>query len=264
MGPFTFTITIIIIVATSATFLLELTHALSPSAPPPKIYTTASAIPDPPSPDKPFVPSPFDDFLLSIFRWTLQRQSGVIHPEVKGFEGMISELHELRQMKGTDELERVSSQTMTALAGPITFIYRNLFAEWEATPALLAWFACQFLTFLVGDMELTSLDENDGRCSSDSSKGGGLLVKRCRVLEQSNCKGICAKMCKVPTERFFAERWGIPLSMEPNFETGACQLRFGVEPMDIGEDPTIPSGCLNRCPRMTSGIEPNSSGASEC
>jgi len=186
---------------------------------------------------------------------------------------MISELHELRQTKGTDELERVSSQTMIALAGPVPFIYRNLFLEWDATPSLLAWFACQFLTFLVGDMELTSVDaENDDGGSSSSSssssdrrsKGGGLLVKRCRVLEQSNCKGICAKMCKVPTERFFAERWGIPLSMEPNFETGECQLRFGVEPMNIEEDLTIPSGCLNRCPRMISGMELDGSGSNEC
>ena len=131
-----------------------------------------------------------DDVLLSLFRWTLQRQSGVIHKQTKGFEGMMDELHELRRTKGTDELERVSLQTMTALAGPIPFIYRSIFAEWEATPFLLAWFANQFLGFLVGEMKLTSLDE------SDTSKGGGLLVERCRVLEGSNCKGICVSyMC---------------------------------------------------------------------
>ena len=222
--------------------------ALSPPAPKPNIYKSASSIPDPPPPDKPFIPSPVDDLLLSVFRFTLQRQSGVVHPETPGFEGMMNELHELRRTKGTDELERVSLQTMTALAGPIPFVYRNVFSGWDATPALLAWFASQGLQFLVGDMKLTSIDD-------DSSAGGGLLVERCRVLEQSNCKGICAKMCKVPTERFFAERWGVPLSMEPNFETGSCQLRFGVEPLDIKEDLTIPGGCLGRCPRMSSGVD---------
>ena len=97
----------------------------------------------------------------------------------------MDELHELRRTKGTDELERVSLQTMTALAGPIPFIYRSFFAEWEATPFLLAWFTNQFLGFLVGETKITSLD------ACDTTKGGGLLVERCRVLEGSNCKGIC-------------------------------------------------------------------------
>ena len=62
---------------------------------------------------------------------------------------------------------------------------------------------------------------------------------------------ICAKMCKAPTQRFFAEQWGVPLTMSPNFETGECQLVFGEEPIPIEEDPTIPPGCLTRCPAAT-------------
>ena len=161
----------IIIILITLVFLFQSADALVPPSLPPKVYREASLIPNPPPPEKPFVPSPVDDVLLSLFRWTLQRQSGVVHQETKGFEGMMDELHELRRTKGTDELERVSLQTMTALAGPIPFIYRSIFAEWEATPFLLAWFANQFLGFLVGDSKLTSID---GR---DTSKGGGLLVE---------------------------------------------------------------------------------------
>ncbi len=224
---------------------------LAPANPPPKIYQSASQIPSPPDIEYPFTPTKFDDALLSIFRWTLQRQSGVIS-DIKGFDGMIAELHELRLTRGIEELERVSSRTMTALAGPIPFIYRSFFKEWDATPALLAAFAKLFLPFLVGEMTLTTLSTEGG-----DAKGGGLLVERCRVLEGSGCKGICSKMCKVPTERFFAERWGVPLSMEPNFETGACQLRFGVEPLKLKDDATIPPGCLCRCPTNSgSGKEP--------
>ena len=62
-------------------------------------------------------------------------------------------------------------------------------------------------------------------------------------------------MCKVPTQRFFDEKWGIPLAMEPNFETGSCQLRFGVEPVDLEDDLTIPSGCLSRCPSMLGALD---------
>lgn len=175
----------IVIIIMGLVFILQSVDALAPPNPPPKVYKEASLIPNPPPEEKPFVPSPVDDVLLSLFRWTLQRQSGVVHKQTKGFEGMMDELHELRRTKGTDELERVSLQTMTALAGPIPFIYRSIFAEWEATPFLLAWFANQFLGFLVGETKLTSIDE------IDAIKGGGLLVERCRVLEGSNCKGIC-------------------------------------------------------------------------
>mmetsp|Transcript_26750 Transcript_26750/g.57549 ORF Transcript_26750/g.57549 Transcript_26750/m.57549 type:complete len:281 (-) Transcript_26750:544-1386(-) len=255
-------------IVTLATISLQpssfFTLALVPPAQlPPKIYTSASSIPDPPPPIEPFIPSIFDDALLSVFRWTLQRQSGVALPDIPGFDGMMAELHELhRRSRGTDELERVSLQTMTALAGPIPFVYKTFFARWEATPAVLAWFAKYLLPFLVGEMTLTSTSSssrdddasiiNNGNDNSNVSGvgggGGGLLVERCRVLEGSKCMGVCAKMCKVPTERFFAERWGVPLSMEPNFETGACQLRFGVVPLDVKDDPTIPPGCLGRCP----------------
>ena len=184
-----------------------------------------------------------DDALVAAFRWTLQRQSGQIS-DIAGFDGMMRELIDYRVEHGPDELERVSYQTMVALAGPVPFIYKNLFGSLEATPAILAWFAKFLLPFLVGEMSLTTRGDDDLR-------GGGVLVHRCRVLEGSGCKGVCAKMCKIPTQRFFAEQWGVPLTMSPNFETGECQLVFGKEPMPIAEDPTIPPGCLTRCPAAT-------------
>ena len=169
---------------------------------------------------------------------------------------MMAELHELRCTKGNEELERVSLQTMTALGGPIPFIHRMLFGNYpQLTAAYLAAFAKVFLPFLVGRMTLTDTTSNTSEEDDiiGNGSGGGLLVERCLVLEGSNCMGICTKMCKVPTERFFSEKWGMPLSMEPNFETGACQLRFGVEPVKLEEDVTIPLGCLGRCPASGDG-----------
>jgi len=216
---------------------------LPPPAPMPECYKAAPDIPSPPIDDNPFEPSPLDDALAAAFRFTLQRQSGQIS-DVPGFDGMMRELIDYRVENGPDALERVSYQTMIALAGPVPFIYKNLFGSLEATPAILAWFAKFLLPFLVGEMTLTTRNEEDPR-------GGGVLVRRCRVLEGSGCKGICAKMCKVPTQRFFAEAWGVPLTMSPNFETGECQLVFGQEPQPIEDDPTIPPGCLTRCPAST-------------
>ena len=214
--------------------------ALPPPAPRPESYKSALDIPSPPIDDYPFQPSLLDDAFVAAFRWTLQRQSGQVS-DIPGYDGMMRELIDFRVEHGPDELERVSYQTMVALAGPVPFIYKTFFGSLEATPAILSWFAKWLLPFLVGDMSLTSRGEDDPR-------GGGVLVHRCRVLEGSGCKGVCAKMCKVPTQRFFAEQWGVPLEMTPNFSTGECQLIFGKEPFPIKEDPTIPQGCLSRCP----------------
>jgi len=216
-------------------------ECLNPAAPrPPTHYKSASNIPSPPPDENPFLPSPIDDALAAAFRWTLQRQSGEVS-DIPGFNGMMQELLDYRVKHGPEELERVSYRTMIALGGPIPFIYKHLFGKMEATPAILAWFAKFLLPFLVGDMTLTTR-------SADDMRGGGVLVKRCRVLEGSGCKGICAKMCKGPTQQFFQEQWGVPLTMSPNFETGECQLVFGEVPIPIEEDPSIPQGCLTRCP----------------
>ena len=216
-------------------------EALAPPAPRPSTrFKKASAIPSPPINTDPFVPSFVDNVFAAAFRWTLQRQSGEISP-TPGFDGMMTELIDYRLKHGPDELEKVAYRTMIALGGPIPFIYKHLFSSLEATPTILAWFAKHLLPFLVGDMELTTRGEDDAR-------GGGVLVKRCRVLEGSGCKGICAKMCKVPTQRFFKEQWGVPLTMTPNFETGQCQLFFGEDPIPIEDEPSIPPGCLSRCP----------------
>lgn len=216
--------------------------ALQPAAPPPPTcHSTASSIPDPLPQEDPFQPSLLDDALLAAFRWTLQQQSRGPCSDLPGFDGMVEELMDFRRLYGLEEQERVSYQTMVALSGPVPLIYRTLFASSDYSPAVLAWFAKQLLPFLVGSMELTER-------SVDDPAPGGVLVQRCRVLEGTNCKGVCAKMCKIPTQRFFAEQWGVPLSMTPNFETGQCQLAFGVEPKPVDQDPTIPPGCLNRCP----------------
>ena len=233
----------------------NLVLALQPAAPRPSTrHTTASTIPDPPPMEEAFEPSILDNALLAAFRWTFRQQQPADGPksDLPGFDGLVQELLDFRRQYGLDEQERVSYQTMIALSGPVPWIYKQLFASAEFSPALLAWFAKHLLPFLVGDMVLT---ERHGSSSGDNVEnfdapplGGGVLVQRCRVLEGTNCKGVCAKMCKIPTQRFFAEQWGVPLSMTPNFETGQCQLGFGVEPIPVELDPTLPQGCLTRCP----------------
>jgi len=50
----------------------------------------------------------------------------------------------------------------------------------------------------------------------------GVEIARCRVLEASGCAAVCANVCKGPTQKFFTEGVGLPLTMVPNFETKGC------------------------------------------
>lgn len=43
-------------------------------------------------------------------------------------------------------------------------------------------------------------------------------IQRCRYLESVQCKGACASICKLPTQAFFTEDLGMPVTMTPNFD----------------------------------------------
>ena len=52
-------------------------------------------------------------------------------------------------------------------------------------------------------------------------------IKKCRYLEDSGCTGMCVNMCKMPTQTFFTDDFGLPLTMTPNFEDLSCDMVFG-------------------------------------
>jgi Beta-carotene isomerase D27-like, C-terminal len=76
----------------------------------------------------------------------------------------------------------------------------------------------------------------------------GVLVTRCRFLEESQCASICLHSCKIPTQNFFQQQMGVPLLMEPNYTTGQCQFSFGVVPNVTTETLLVQTPCLTRCP----------------
>ena len=125
--------------------------------------------------------------------------------------------------------------------------FLRLFPDWFArrhaafvTPLILPW--------LVGDAEVNDVPlEARARESCEESKvpanafeavfagtksqqegyKQGVLVKRCRVLEESGCVSVCKNVCKIPTETFFTEKVGLPVTLIPNYETLECQFCYG-------------------------------------
>ena len=54
------------------------------------------------------------------------------------------------------------------------------------------------------------------------------MIDNQRYLEESGCASVCINSCKVPTQEFFARDMGIPLSMEPDYDTFEC--KYGPAP----------------------------------
>lgn len=69
-----------------------------------------------------------------------------------------------------------------------------------------------------------------GEPSLQAHAGGALMrpaeprgARGCRYLEGSACVGTCVNMCKIPTETFFTESFGLPLYMK--VREGRCVCR---------------------------------------
>lgn len=75
-----------------------------------------------------------------------------------------------------------------------------------------------------------------------------VVLRKCRFLEESGCRSACFNVCKAPTQAFFAQHVGVPLTMRPNFETLSCSLTFGEVPPPLAEDEAAHGPCFSLCP----------------
>lgn len=94
-----------------------------------------------------------------------------------------------------------------------------------------------FFHWLVGPSEVIEV-EVDG-----VKQRSGVLIKKCRYLENSGCVGMCVNMCKIPTQSFFTDEFGLPLTMNPNFEDMSCEMIYGQVPPPVEEDPVSKQPC---------------------
>jgi hypothetical protein len=67
-----------------------------------------------------------------------------------------------------------------------------------------------FFRWLVGPSEVVEV-EVDG-----VKQRSGVLITKCRYIENSGCVGMCVNMCKIPTQNFFTNEFGLPLTMNPS------------------------------------------------
>lgn len=251
-----------------------------------------------------FSESILDKFLLRLFRKYVQEEVKFISP-TKGIRGLLEEGRQYMlgpegSMENQHRFVRVVlGRTLTPILPPFFRVFMSgivpckenndptwlvqltdnirsslpeslqdkfapgrQFGPWFYAPFLTSFVTPLFLNFLVGPATINR--RKDGKL-------GGMVVEKCKFLQESGCKGmtmiysiffcfavsfvittiflgLCMHQCKLPAQQFFADTLGLPLTVSPNFETQECQWSFGEVPVAPADDPNFPRGCLASCP----------------
>jgi len=190
-----------------------------------------------------------DKLFLSIFRTKMAEKVGVDSKLDKtDYQGLM-ELTSALNARYSDrrEVHKIAKAVLVSLFPgwmPPWFgvLFSRPFPGFSSR--LNAWATFIAGTWLMGECEINDCEIDGGGIG----KNQGLLVKRCRFLEEAGCASVCVNSCKIPTQNFFAEDMGLPLTMTPDYETGECQFSFGKTPTAAGELEASKTPCLSRCP----------------
>jgi hypothetical protein len=175
--------------------------------------------------------SVYDKFAIALFNAKLagkimESTDGVLSSEAKKFsifsyERLVYLANEVGVVfKGTDAQRAVVTATLLELIPEvIRILFKKLIKPSNWVDEMNSFITVQFFGWLVGPSERVPR-ESDGVLAA-------VKLKKCRYLEQSGCVGSCTNFCKVPTENFFKEAFGVDAHLHPNHTDGSCVLTFG-------------------------------------
>ena len=198
-----------------------------------------------------------DKILLKIFRNLVEKNTGGVTSDKPGITGLLEQgrTYMLQEGQTAEAQHKMVYETLGGLMTPVLPPFYRIFMSgivpklgtefdgkqigpWFYAPWLTSVVTPTFFGFLVGPSYPNN--RKDGQ-------PGGLVVEKCKFLQESGCKGLCLHQCKLPAQQFFKEELGLPLTVSPNFVTQECQWSFGEEPLPPDQDPTFPKGCLVGC-----------------
>lgn len=193
-----------------------------------------------------------DNFIDRLFIWLFSSKMAKAlgkGTKITGYDGFVELSKQIMQGRNAQEQQVIVAKVLESLVpSPALWAIRTFFSPTRLVCVLNAWFAAQMFEWLVGPCEVAEaeIDLADGTVRSQPS---AVHIKKCRYLVDSGCVGMCVNMCKVPTQTFFTEKFGIPLTMTPDFEDLSCKMIFGQIPPNPEVDPAYKQSCLQQqCP----------------
>lgn len=198
---------------------------------------------------------PFVDnqVFLRVFRFRMAEKVGVDsdlpHDDYRGLMELSTALN--ARFSDRRKVQQIAQGVLRSLFPPwlppqFAILFARPFPAFSSR--MNAWATWWAGTWLMVECEINDCEVDGGGVGKDQ----GLLVKRCRFLEESGCASVCVNSCKIPTQKFFAEDMGLPLTMTPDYETGECQFSFGLSPSAQEEFEAKNTPCLGRCPSIGS------------
>lgn len=188
-----------------------------------------------------------DRLMIKLFTQKMadQLEGEAVPPAVPTFDDFVAVSRLMVRRRNSAEQQAVVGKVLDSLLPPFApTMFRLLFPFHRWSAELNAQITKVGFAWLVGPMEITEHEVTFG--GEKQVWASGVKIQKCRYLEGSGCVGMCTNMCKIPTQKFFCETFGIPLTMSPNFEDLSCQCVFGAEPPPLVEDPCYSQPCFTQ------------------
>lgn len=166
----------------------------------------------------------------------VERPKGWLEYDYESFVDVSKRVTQGRSRARQQEVVREVLMSMLPPGAPAQF--KKLFPPTKWAAEFNAALTVPFFHWLVGPSEVVEVEVNGVKQKS------GVHIKKCRYLENSGCVGMCVNMCKIPTQDFFTNEFGLPLTMIPNFEDMSCEMVYGQAPPPFEEDPVSKQPCF--------------------
>ncbi|GAB4815549.1 hypothetical protein N2152v2_002595 [Parachlorella kessleri] len=176
----------------------------------------------------------FDRFMINYFSRTMSNELGGL-PYDGSYESFVDLSREMMRGRNTQQQQEAVAGVLVSLLPP------------QAPANFRKWFPFNKLNSEVNafitTLGFTWLIEVDYQGRKEEWLSG-VEIKKCRYLESSGCVGLCVNLCKLPTQKFFTETFGLPLTMNPNFEDLSCEMAFGQYPPPVEQDKVYNQPCF--------------------
>jgi len=182
-----------------------------------------------------------------LFIWLFSRKMAKAvgkDTALSGYDGLVDLSNQIMQGRNAQQQQALVAVVLKSLVpAQVLWLIRNLFSPTRLVCELNAWFAARLFEWLVGPCEVKTVEFTDAT-GQVRQQHSSVHIKKCRYLDESRCVGMCVNMCKLPTQRFFTEDVGIPLTMVPNFEDFSCEMIFGQPPPPLETEDAYKQPCL--------------------
>ncbi|MEO0430718.1 MAG: DUF4033 domain-containing protein [Cyanobacteria bacterium J06656_5] len=188
----------------------------------------------------------FDQLFIRLFAYKMSNAVGE-RSDQSGYDGFVELSQKIMRGRNSQQQQQLVAVVLQSLVpAPVLWGIRTFFSPTQLVCELNAWFATQLFEWLVGPCEVKSVEITTAS-GQTRQQNSNVHIKKCRYLEQSGCVGMCINMCKLPTQQFFTEKFGIPLTMTPDFDDLSCDMVFGQVPPPLETEDAYQQPCLHDC-----------------